>query len=113
MNLSPTISKIDAAFVLLNETKAELLSHARVIDDELSDHYHTLELVAMDASQTAKITDGMRAILKDRRAVKEHLSIIESILDGYKTIQVRSAKRVAGYEDQSKESFHRIMGQWK
>ena len=104
--------QINKAFAGLSETHIRLRSKQKIVDKDISDHYHVLEMITMTAPQISKVTKSLRTLLRERRDIKESLSVIDSALSWHITISDRRSRAVGEYEAEAKQSFSRIMGQW-
>lgn len=109
--LDSVTQQIQTALENLNNTRLMLRACTGPIDKEISNHYHVLELAPMSAPQIAKITKSLRLLLRERREIKESLSILDSTLANadMKDITVSRAKSLNKNREEAMVSFNRIM----
>jgi len=110
------LAELKSAHTALSKTRDEFRLQLKDADKDLSHHYHVLEMVTMDASQLAKVTKSLRAVLNKRRELKEAMSLFDSALAGElfgaTDVLRRRNKVVIGYRAEAEQNFARILGQW-
>jgi hypothetical protein len=99
--------------LLKNET-ARMMS---AVDSKVSDCYHILEIITLNAAQAARVTKELRSLLKQRREAKEKMILIETVLANKfentqlkDTITKKSEERASKYAGEAKQAYVRIFG---
>lgn len=85
-------------------------------DADLNDCYHVMEYVSLNGPQMSKLSKKMRAILQERRELKESAAMIESVLSrlgghGVTDTISKSTARQAQYLRESNASYKRLFGE--
>ena len=73
------IAKYEAYFQEIKERKKHLLGELSIVDQKRDDVLHFLELEKYDAIAMMKAAKKLKVLSKERRIIKEELSLIEHI----------------------------------
>lgn len=94
----------------------ELVKQQSEIESRVSDLYHVLELVPMNAVEQMKVTKQLKLALQQRRAIKDKIRYANSLRDHLSQVQMK-VKQVdknimldtTRYLKESKASYYKVM----
>ena len=97
----------------VRKLKAETARNMSRYDNIISDCYHILELMTLNAVQLSKVTKELRNNLRLRREAKEQMILIETVLaNKFENIQLtmtnKSEVRAAKYTNEAKQAYARL-----
>ena len=102
---------------LFAELKAARLSAQQLmsnLDKQVGHCYHILELLTLDAVAITKVTKRMKTLLQERRAVKEQVSQLDSLLNSKvhdaKVLDNPAKERNRQYTNEAIEMYRNMFG---
>lgn len=120
MTVSADLNNAVAAINKLKTHKGVLNTRVGALDKQVNDHYHVIELLDLSASELSKVTKSLKALLRERREVKEHVIAVSNFLaataDNAKPAEVseKNAKtREQKYVTEALQSYQKIFGKAK
>ena len=116
MMMADFTETMSVAFNAANDVrklKAETARNMSRYDNIISDCYHILELMTLNAVQLSKVTKELRNNLRLRREAKEQMILIETVLaNKFENIQLtmtnKSEVRAAKYTNEAKQAYARL-----
>lgn len=105
---------LQSAEIFKAETK-KLADTASIVDKEISNLYHMLEILNLDAVHIAKISKKLSAALKVRRELKEDLNVCNLILHTspakllpLEEFEKRGEQRAKRYKEEAQIHFDKM-----
>lgn len=112
-NTIDAIAKIKTHKVALNIRVGDL-------DRQVNDHYHVIELLDLSASELSRVTKSLKALLRERREIKEQVIAVSNFLSSTAEstkppeITRKNAKqREDKYVAEALQSYEKIFGKPK
>tara|TARA_Y100001956_G_C4061971_1_gene159845 strand:+ start:89 stop:664 length:576 start_codon:yes stop_codon:yes gene_type:complete len=95
--IQETIDKLK----LIDDNVESLSSSIRKIEDAVSDCYHYIELGNLNGAQTMKVAKKLKQLLKERRALRDEISLCLTIKQNSKQVLEEYKKLIDSRTDRS------------
>ena len=105
MNLSEVFTAFDSALEQLKEANRWARAKESELDTKVSDIYHVLEFTKLDAVKMMKLTVQLKALLLQRREIKNQRAILHSFFENHAKVMTVDFKGKMKEKDLRKEQI--------
>jgi hypothetical protein len=112
MEFNPIFQQYDDAVLALELHRNKLPNQLSQVDKDISNIYHILEYLPLDAVMQSKMMKALIIAVRKRRQIKEELCASENMLDrskSFRTQKEASEKRNEAYYMEALESLKKYM----